>query len=87
MVLLAQLTDGYKIVRIKILVTRGKEQEAGHGLTHGLALLAGAVLTARADMPSPKFLLLVILPIPLSFPAPSVTESQRTPEESQNVFP
>lgn len=38
MVLLAQLTDGYKIVQIKILVTRGKEQEAGHGLTHGAAL-------------------------------------------------
>lgn len=38
MVLLAQLTDGNKIVQIKILVTPGKEQESGYGLTHGLAL-------------------------------------------------
>lgn len=40
---------------------------------------AGAVLMARADMPNPGFLLFMILPIPLSFPAPSDTESQRTP--------
>lgn len=42
-------------------------------------MLAGAALMARADMSSPGFFLFVILPVPFSFPAPSVTESQRTP--------
>lgn len=37
-------------------------------------MLAGAALMARADMSSPGFLF-VILPIPFSFLAPSVTES------------
>jgi len=47
------------------------------------AMLTGAALTARADMPSPEFLLFVIL----AFPAPSVTESQRTPARKPEVFP
>lgn len=78
--LLAQLTDGNKIVQIKILVTPGKEQEAGYGLTHGLALCWQVLLWWQGlicHVQDSSFL----WSFPFLFLAPSVTESQRTPVE------